>query len=89
MADRTFTIEFRYGVDHWLGDLSLVYADHLHGGDTHDATDLDALSAMSEMSKVLDEQIGRFARGADATWQQVGDALGISRQAAHKRFSKA
>lgn len=88
MADRTFTVEFRYGIDHWLGDLALVYADHLHGGDTHDATDLDTLTALAEMSKVIDEQIGRIARIADATWQQIGDALGVSRQGAHKRFAR-
>lgn len=28
------------------------------------------------------------ARKAGATWQQIGDALGISRQAAHERFKE-
>lgn len=88
MADRTFEINFRYDLDHWLSDLALVYADHLHGGEAHDATDLDALSALASMSKVIEDQIGRMARNTDATWQQIGDALGVSRQAAHKRFSK-
>lgn len=28
------------------------------------------------------------ARAAGASWQQIGDALGISRQAAHERFKE-
>ena len=46
----------------------------------------------------LDEEIARIeqaqretvgaARRAGATWQQVGDAFGITRQAAQQRFGK-
>ena len=86
MDEDEYTVDFRRYIGQWLGDLGSVYADHL--ADERDATDLDTLAALSAMSKVIDEQIGRIARNTDATWQQIGDVLGTSRQAAHKRFSK-
>ena len=32
------------------------------------------------------DRLVRAARGAGATWKQIGDVLGVSLQAAHKRF---
>lgn len=81
---RSFTVELRYGIDMALDDLSDVFADHIANGD---ATDLDVLRVLAKMTDVIESKIGHMARNCDATWQQIGDALGISRQAAHKRFS--
>ncbi len=38
-------------------------------------------------TQVLMEAV-RLARKQRATWQQIGDALGVSAQAAHERFTK-
>lgn len=49
------------------------------------------LSTLSRMEHAIDDEIGMYVRSAvkkGATWQEIGDALGVSRQAAHKRFSR-
>lgn len=54
------------------------------------ADDLAMLEVLGKLAAGVESNIGLFARSAakTATWQEVGDALGISRQAAHKRFSR-
>lgn len=39
-------------------------------------------------SYVLDAVNGARGTGSHATWAQIGDALGVSRQAAHKQYSR-
>jgi pyrroloquinoline quinone (PQQ) biosynthesis protein C len=53
-----------------------------------------ALAALDELTllrhtieRLTLEQVGK-ARREGATWQQLGDALGVSRQSAHERFGK-
>lgn len=49
------------------------------------------LGTLSKMEQAIDDEIRMYVSGAvksGATWQQIGDALGVSRQAAHKRFSR-
>ncbi len=45
----------------------------------------DAARHLERAESDLRASVAR-ARERGATWQQVGDALGISRQAAHERF---
>jgi hypothetical protein len=49
-----------------------------------------AITLAEELRGVSEELIGHFvtrAREADASWAGIGDAFGISRQAAHERFA--
>jgi hypothetical protein len=54
----------------WLDDLAVV--EH-------------AAAAVMQAGWVLDSAV-RQARSGGATWQQIGDRLGISRQAAQQRW---
>lgn len=45
----------------------------------------DAARHLGRAESDLRTSVAR-ARERGATWQQIGDALGISRQAAHERF---
>jgi hypothetical protein len=50
---------------------------------------LDRLSALTSVQVNLDSAavtLALHARHAGATWQEIGERLGISKQAAHKRF---
>lgn len=52
---------------------------------------IERLRNFLEVQQVWDayeEVIIRRARNQGYTWQEIGDALGITRQAAHARFSK-
>lgn len=51
-------------------------------GDMIGAVRMVELAAAQARRAIVDE-----ARAAGETWQTIGDALGISRQAAHERFS--
>jgi hypothetical protein len=51
-----------------------------------------AVALAVELRGVSEELIGHFvtrARQADSSWADIGDAFGISRQAAHERFALA
>lgn len=52
--------------------------------------DLDALGALRQARDDIDLAIGDAARAlaAEYTWDQIGAELGISKQAAHKRFAE-
>lgn len=52
--------------------------DHLH--------DLTNLTVELRSVQVRIESKVKAARAAGAEWQEIGAALGISKQAAHKRF---
>jgi hypothetical protein len=55
-----------------------------------DAVDIAdaALHAAAELTAAALGAVG-MARRAGYTWQEIGDALGISRQAAHYRYAAA
>lgn len=53
--------------------------------DVDPATGLRAVAALRRMSDELERQQVQRARAAGWSWQQIGDALGISRQAVHKK----
>ncbi len=52
---------------------------------------LHALHWATQFREYIDEQLAsvvREARESGATWTQIGDALGVSHQAAMKRFKE-
>ncbi len=53
-------------------------------------TAIEALATAGRMASLADELLGievRRARAAGATWDEIADALGRSRQAVQKRFA--
>lgn len=72
-------------------DGTAVSVNSLHGDDLREfalraleAATLARAEAESYIAWMADE-----ARATGATWQQIGDAHGVSRQWAHKRFGSA
>jgi hypothetical protein len=57
------------------------------------AEDVTGLPHLVELARLVDEQLSAAVAGAIVeggwTWHEVGRELGISRQGAHKRFSRA
>jgi len=49
---------------------------------------LGEIGAVRERVDQLEWAVVDFMRSCGVTWEDVGDALGISRQAARSRFSK-
>ena len=47
-----------------------------------------AVMALRRLADQLEEQSVRAARRKGWSWDQIGDALGMSRQAAHKKYRK-
>lgn len=77
------TIDTRSGLGGMVSDMAFMV------GESSD--DLDVAATLHKIAAEVDQQLGMFVRSAfrgGATWQEIGDALGISRQAAHKRFSR-
>jgi hypothetical protein len=51
---------------------------------------LELLAALHELETVLHEHVSAAVndcRTSSATWAQIGDALGVTRQAAHERYT--
>lgn len=58
--------------------------DHSAGADVR----LQTMRRMQQGLDVLTVEVVEAARQLDGmTWQQIGDALGVSRQAAHERYA--
>ena len=53
--------------------------------DVDPVTGLRAVATLRRLTDELERQQVRRARVAGWSWQQIGDALGISRQAVHKK----
>lgn len=52
---------------------------------------LEVLTHLSDLEEEITLRLEEFAKGAHrdgATWEEIGAALGTSRQGAHKRFGK-
>ncbi len=47
---------------------------------------LQAVVVLRRLTDRLEERHVRSARAHGWTWQQIGDALGVSRQAVHKKY---
>ena len=52
------------------------------------AVRLRAVVALRRLAEQVEEEAVAAAREADWSWDQIGDALGISRQAAHKKHGR-
>jgi Protein of unknown function (DUF3887) len=62
-----------------------------HGAEGHVPATLNTVRLAARMRAVADEALllcASRARAAGHTWQEIGDALGTSRQAAFQRFGK-
>jgi hypothetical protein len=71
-----------------LGQLLTVARADTRRAETPDAV-LEALAAVLELGKFLEDstdELALAARRDGATWEQIGSALGTSRQAAHIRW---
>jgi hypothetical protein len=61
----------------------------LAGSDSDDpAQGLQAVVVLRRMTDRLEAMHVEAARAQGWTWQQIGDALGVSRQAAHKKHGR-
>lgn len=49
---------------------------------------LRAVAALRRLAEGLEARQVITARRAGWTWEQIGDALGVSRQAVHKKYRK-
>ena len=52
------------------------------------AVRLRAVVALHRLAEQVEDEAVAAARRAGWSWDQIGDALGISRQAAHKKHGK-
>jgi hypothetical protein len=57
-------------------------------GSDDPARGLQAVVVLRRLADRLEETHVRVARAHGWTWQQIGDALGISRQAVHKKHGR-
>lgn len=67
--------------------IKYVQALHPDGGPLERVT--DAFSVSATLSEESDAMLGHFvdqARRSGATWSQIGEAMGVTKQAAQKRF---
>ena len=77
------------GGDEVATDAAAVDADVAAPTDVDPATGLHAVLALRRLIDDLERRQVAQARRAGWSWQQIGDALGISRQAAHKKYPQA
>lgn len=57
--------------------------------DSQDPADgLRAVVVLRRMADRMEVEHVTAARRADWTWEEIGDALGVSRQAVHKKYRK-
>jgi Homeodomain-like domain len=61
-------------------------ADRVRSGDA--ATGLRAVTALHRMAEQVEAASVRLARDQGWTWEQIGDALGMSRQSVHAKYGK-
>jgi hypothetical protein len=52
------------------------------------AVGLRAVGALRRLAEQVEANSVKLARGAGWSWEQIGDALGISRQSAHAKYGK-
>lgn len=83
MTSDTITVDTRSGMSGIISDIAYRLRT--------DDSELALLAVLGELAKAVEFELSLSARTSvreGATWQEVGDSLGISRQAAHKRFSR-
>jgi hypothetical protein len=52
------------------------------------ATGLRAAAALHRLAEKVEEKHVKLARRQGWSWEQIGDALGVTRQSAHKKHAK-
>ncbi|HSJ33933.1 MAG TPA: RNA polymerase subunit sigma-70 [Acidimicrobiia bacterium] len=52
------------------------------------ADGLESVKALRKLADALEERYVAAARRTGWTWQQIGDALGVTRQAVHKKHGR-
>jgi Homeodomain-like domain len=57
-------------------------------GSDDPAVILRAVSALHRLAEQVEERGVRLARERGWSWEQIGDALGVSRQSIHVKFGK-
>ena len=68
---------------------AMTFATVVAGSDSDDpAQGLQAVVVLRRLPERLEETQVRAARAHGWTWQQIGDALGVSRQAVHKKHGR-
>jgi len=64
--------------------------DHVERAGSSEAGRLDELAwlrvAQDELAQVVDDRVGRLRAAHGASWAEIGDALGITKQGAQQRF---
>jgi hypothetical protein len=55
---------------------------------TDPATGLRAVSALRRLAERVEATHVAEARRADWSWEQIGDALGVTRQSVHAKYGK-
>ncbi|NUP75682.1 MAG: hypothetical protein HOQ07_13705 [Sinomonas sp.] len=58
----------------------------LHSSDP--AVGLRAVGALHRLAEVTEARYVALAREQGWTWEQIGDALGVSRQSVHAKYGK-
>jgi hypothetical protein len=72
------------------GQLAREIADRLATGGSHVNDSLDTVETLRSLIGELEDQIAggiAVARAQGAEWHDIGRALGVSKQAAHKRYA--
>jgi len=62
--------------------------DVITAGDADPENGLRAVVVLRRLADRLERTHVERARARGWTWQQIGDALGVSRQAVHKRYGR-
>ena len=52
------------------------------------AVGLRAVGALHRLAEQVEASSVKLARDRDWSWEQIGDALGISRQSAHAKYGR-
>jgi len=73
-----------------MDDRKLTVSGTLLDADADDpATGLRAVVTLRRLAERLEAQHVARARLAGWTWERIGDALGVSRQAVHKKHGRS
>jgi hypothetical protein len=61
-------------------------SEHLHSDDP--VVGLRAVTALRRLAEQVEAKYVGVARERGWSWEEIGDALGVSRQSVHKKYGK-